>query len=221
MDGKDMEEGVLDGQEIEEHKHSGIHEQGFYHLHAHPHDQLYGAPDYVHHAPLHELTLPPLTQLPARDPHAGGSEQAGSSLGTHEAGGRWLQNDSQAPVFAPGKRKLNRGPDGRFETKSNIHARKKGRFANAHGISQHSLTEQAIRPLMRFCQDTAAEYLQVSTNTLSKACARLKIKWPRRPEVPTPERQRMQNRKKQKRDKIPVEILKSLCLIFTPTRLGH
>ena len=38
---------------------------------------------------------------------------------------------------------------------------------------------------MRFCQDTAAENLKVSRNTLNKACARLNIKWPRRPEVPT------------------------------------
>ena len=88
-------------------------------------------------------------------------------------------------MAAAGKRKLRRGPDGKFESKSNIHARKQGRFANAYGITQYSLTEQAIRPLMRFCQDTAAEYLKVSTNTLSKACQRLNIKWPRRPEVPT------------------------------------
>ena len=212
----------MDGQDIEDHQHLGHHEPGDY-LHAHPLDQLYGGLILLHQAPHPALTLPPLEKLPDRQPHAGGSEEAGESLGAHEAVGHGLQNDSQAAVVAEGKRKPNRGPDGRFEAKSNIHARKKGRFANAHGISQHSLTEQAIRPLMRFCQDTAAEYLQVSTNTLSKACARLKIKWPRRPEVPTPERQRMQNRKKQKRDKIPVEILKSLCpsLIFTPIRLGH
>ena len=90
-----------------------------------------------------------------------------------------------ADVAAAGKRKLRRAADGKFEAKSNIHARKQGRFANAYGISQHSLTEQMIRPLMRFCQDTAAENLKVSRNTLNKACARLNIKWPRRPEVPT------------------------------------
>jgi hypothetical protein len=76
---------------------------------------------------------------------------------------------------AANKRKLRRGPDGKFEPKSNILARAQGRFANPFGISQADLTESMICPLMRFCQDTAAEALKVSKNTLSKACKRLQV----------------------------------------------
>ena len=133
------------------------------------------------------LTLPPLNSSRA-DGHPS-AQHEGALGGSHADPGRMVGHSqslqAMAATVSAGKRKLRRGPDGKFEAKSNIHARKQGRFANAHGISQHSLTEQAIRPLMRFCQDTAAEYLKVSTNTLSKACARLNIKWPRRPEVPT------------------------------------
>ncbi len=132
------------------------------------------------------LTLPPLNSSRA-DGHS--SAQHTALGGGHADVGRMALHSqslhAMTAAASAGKRKLRRGPNGKFEAKSNIHARKQGRFANAHGISQHSLTEQAIRPLMRFCQDTAAEYLKVSTNTLGKACTRLNIKWPRRPEVPT------------------------------------
>jgi hypothetical protein len=37
---------------------------------------------------------------------------------------------------AAGKRKLRRGPDGKFEAKTNILARSGGRFANPYGITQ-------------------------------------------------------------------------------------
>jgi len=165
------------------HLHPAQHE----YVHAHHHAQ------HVHQPNQHQGQLEsdagqtPLAQA-NRDHLEAEIEQEKEWQGVNvcEASSEEQQSlQTLAAVAALGKRKLRRGIDGKFEQKSNIHARKHGRFANAYGISQHSLTEQAIRPLMRFCQDTAAEYLKVSTNTLSKACARLNIKWPRRPEIPT------------------------------------
>ena len=127
-------------------------------------------------------------------------EMVGGGVGLHPQ--ESLQTLA-AVAAAAGRRKLRRGPDGKFEPKTNILARAQGRFANPYGISQADLTESMIRPLMRFCQDTAAEALKVSKNTLSKACKRLQLTWPARPQVPTTERQKANMRKKSRNNKVP------------------
>jgi hypothetical protein len=80
--------------------------------------------------------------------------------------------------------------------------REHGRFVSASGISHLQLTEAQIRPLMRYCRVSAAEMLKVSTYQLSMACSRLGLKWPRWPEVPTPEHHKALNRKR-KKERIP------------------
>ena len=65
------------------------------------------------------------------------------------------------------------------------------------------LTEEMIRPVMCFCQDSAAKVLKVSKDTMAKACKRLGLKWPKRPEVPTTDRQRALTAKKKHRDRVP------------------
>lgn len=107
-------------------------------------------------------------------------------------------------MLPAGKRKQRRGPDGKFKAKTKIQDRPRehGRFVSASGISHMQLTETQIRPLMRYCRITAAEMLKVSTYQLSMACSRLGLKWPRWPEVPTPEHHKALNRKK-KKERIP------------------
>lgn len=139
---------------------------------------------------------------------------AGGEL--HGGGARGHAQESlqtlAAVAAAAGRRKLRRGPDGKFEPKTNIVARSQGRFANPYGISQADLTESMIRPLMRYCQDTAAEALKVSKNTLSKACKRLQLAWPSRPQIPTTERQKATMRKKARNNKVPRNsIILSYC----------
>jgi len=106
--------------------------------------------------------------------------------------------------FSALKRKPRRGPDGKFKAKLKIQDRPRehGRFVSSSGISHLQLTEGQIRPYMRYCRITAAEMLKISTYQLSMACSRLGLKWPRWPEVPTPEHHKALNRKK-KKEKIP------------------
>jgi len=168
-----------------QHTHIGQH------LHSHHHCSKQGLMQLG-------ITLQPLAPLPNEG--GGVHQQKRPRTSPPDAG---LQHQAEMASSKKKKPRRRLDGDGNFEAKSNIHARKQGRFANAYGISQDSLTEQAIRPLMRYCQDTAAEYLKVSTNTLSKACQRLNIKWPRRPEVATTEWQKTLNRRRTKRERIP------------------
>lgn len=103
-----------------------------------------------------------------------------------------------------GKKKPQRGPDGKFKPKMKLQERPRehGRFVSASGISHLDLTEPMIRPVMRYCRVTAAEMLKVSTYQLSMACSRLGLKWPRFPQEPTPEHHKALNRKK-KKERIP------------------
>lgn len=178
-----------------QHTHIGQHQLQPQH-HSHHHCSQQGL--------MHSgLTLPPLA--PLHNEGGGVHQQKRPRTSPPDAGLPEHGLQTLADLASSKKRKPRRrlNGDGNFEAKSNIHARKQGRFANAYGISQDSLTEQAIRPLMRYCQDTAAGYLKVSTNTLSKACQRLNIKWPRRPEVATTEWQKTLNRRRTKRERIP------------------
>ena len=156
--------------------------------HSHQQEQEHHTQNQMHGGQAHSLTLPPLVQIREAGEREMAQQHKRTKQDSNETGrmGQHQQSlQTLADVAAVGKRKARRGIDIKSDSQGNVHARKAGRFANVYGISQHSLTDQMIRPLMRFCQDTAAEYLKVSTNTLSKACARLSIKWPRRPEVPT------------------------------------
>ena len=143
--------------------------------------------------------------------HLGIGHGIHTDLPVHELQGEPLQAlaaaaaDSEVVKAAQTGRPRKRSADGKFKPRIipiQDRPRENGRFVSTCETTYHQLTEALIRPMMRYCKITAAEMLKCSMYQLRVACKTLDLKWPRTPEVPTPEHHKAMNRKKRK-ERIP------------------